>query len=128
MLEGLLGADLVGFHTAAYMRHFASSLLRLLGIAAEVDRVRVGEREIRMGVFPMGIDAKGFAALGAERDVIEEAERLRGEDGCRILVGIDRLDYTKGIPRRLLAFDALLAGASRAAREGAARPGRRAVA
>jgi trehalose 6-phosphate synthase/phosphatase len=54
LLEGLLGADLVGFHTAAYMRHFAPSRLRILGIAADVDRVRFDGREVRLGVLPDG--------------------------------------------------------------------------
>ena len=63
LLEGLLGADLVGFHTAAYMRHFASSLLRILGVASDVDRVRWATREIRLGVFPMGIDPDAIASL-----------------------------------------------------------------
>ena len=108
LLEGLLGADLVGFHTPAYMRHFASASLRSLGLAADVDRVRVGRREVRLGVFPMGIDAGRFAVIADKPEIAAEARSLRGADGCAILVGIDRLDYTKGIPRRLLAFEKLL--------------------
>jgi trehalose 6-phosphate synthase/phosphatase len=108
ILEGLLGADLVGFHTASYMRAFASSLLLVLGLSANVDRVRYGQREVRLGVFPMGIDAEGFAALASRPEVAGEAASLRGADGCALVVGIDRLDYTKGIPRRLLAFEQLL--------------------
>src|SRR5690606_15218682 len=108
ILEGLLGADLVGFHTASYLRAFASSLLLVLGIAANVDRVRVGPREVRLGAFPMGVDAGSFAALAARDDVAARVAELRGGDDCALLVGIDRLDYTKGIPRRLLAFEKLL--------------------
>ncbi len=108
LLEGLLGADLVGFHTAAYMRHFGASLLRILGIAPDVDRAQVGERTIHLGVFPMGIDAEHFARRAADPDVASEVRALRGAGDCAILLAIDRLDYTKGIPRRLLAFDTLL--------------------
>ncbi len=108
LLEGLLGADLVGFHTAAYMRHFASALLRTFGIAADVDRVHVDQREVLLGAFPMGVDAGRLAAIADTPEVAAEATALRGTDGCAILVGIDRLDYTKGIPRRLLAFEKLL--------------------
>ncbi|MEO8602783.1 MAG: bifunctional alpha,alpha-trehalose-phosphate synthase (UDP-forming)/trehalose-phosphatase [bacterium] len=108
LLEGLLGADLVGFHTAAYMRHFASSLLRILGLPTDVDRVLAGDRQVHLGVFPMGIDAARFAALGDDAGVAREAAELRGSDGCQTLVAIDRLDYTKGLPRRLLAFEKLL--------------------
>src|SRR6059058_2167106 len=108
LLEGMLGADLVGFHTAAYMRHFASSLLRILGIAVDVDRAQLGERTVRLGVFPMGIDAARFARVAADPEVAREVSALRGSGDCAVLLAIDRLDYTKGIPRRLLAFDRLL--------------------
>jgi trehalose 6-phosphate synthase/phosphatase len=108
LLRGLLGADLVGFHTAAYARHFLTSLLRLLGLAAHVDRVQVGDREVTIGVFPMGVAADQWGDLAGASEVAQAMERLRGSDGCRLLVGIDRLDYTKGIPRRLLAFERLL--------------------
>ncbi len=107
LLEGLVGADLVGFHTAAYVRHFASSALRLLGATTEVDRLRWRGREVRLGAFPMGIDAAAFDALARTEEVLALAERHRA-NGARLVVGVDRLDYTKGIPQRLLAFEALL--------------------
>ena len=107
LLEGLLGADLVGFHTAAYVRHFASSALRLLGATTEVDRLRWRGREIRIGAFPMGVDAAAFDALARKDEVLAHAAEHRFGD-ARLVLGVDRLDYTKGIPQRLLAFDALL--------------------
>jgi trehalose 6-phosphate synthase/phosphatase len=108
LLEGLLGADLIGFHTAAYMRHFSASVLRLLGVGTDVDRLTWSHRTVRLGIFPMGVDTAALARLAEEASVIREAEALRSGEDLRILVGIDRLDYTKGIPRRLLAFEALL--------------------
>ncbi|HLK10017.1 MAG TPA: bifunctional alpha,alpha-trehalose-phosphate synthase (UDP-forming)/trehalose-phosphatase [Candidatus Binatia bacterium] len=108
LLEGVLGADLIGFHTAAYMRHFASSLLRVLGLATDVDRVEIEGRTVRLGVFPMGIDPARFAALAEDARVAAEVRALRAPGDAALLVGIDRLDYTKGIPRRLLAFEVLL--------------------
>ncbi|MDQ2670627.1 MAG: bifunctional alpha,alpha-trehalose-phosphate synthase (UDP-forming)/trehalose-phosphatase [Gemmatimonadota bacterium] len=108
VLEGLLGADLVGFHTASYLRHFASSLMHLLGLTPVIDRVQVGEREVRLGAFPMGIDFETFEAVARKPEVEEEVKALRGDGDVQLLVGIDRLDYTKGIPRRLLAFERLL--------------------
>ncbi len=107
LLRGLLGADLLGFHTATFVRHFASSALRLLGAATEVDHIRWERREVRLGVFPMGIDAAAFSELAESEEVAKLVEEHR-QDGSLLLVGIDRLDYTKGIARRLLAFETLL--------------------
>src|SRR4051794_732909 len=108
LLSGLLGADLVGFHTPAYLRHFAASLTQLLGLTVDIDRVQLSDREVRLGVFPMGIDAESFGALARDPATIADAENLRGADDLKLLVGVDRLDYTKGIPRRLLAFERML--------------------
>ena len=110
LLLGLLGADLLGFHTFAYLRHFVASLLHVDGIETEIDRVRVKDREVRLGVFPMGIDTPRFSALAREPDVVADVAAIRSEaGGRRILLGVDRLDYTKGIPRRLHAIELLLA-------------------
>ncbi len=109
LLEGLLGADLVGFHTASYMRNFASSVLHVLGAGADVDRIAWQGRAAGLGVFPMGVDAHAYQRLGESPEVRALADEFRGASGEQVLVGIDRLDYTKGIPRRLLAYERLLA-------------------
>ena len=109
VLDGLLGADLIGFHTFAYLRHFVASLLHVEGVETDIDRVRVGDREVMLGAFPMGIDAASFIALAQDPGIVAEAEAIRAAaDGRKILLGIDRLDYTKGIPRRLQAIERLL--------------------
>jgi trehalose 6-phosphate synthase/phosphatase len=108
LLQGLLGADLVGFHTPAYLRHFAASLTQILGLTVDIDRVHLTDREVRLGVFPMGIDAKNFAALAEDPKVNTESKALRGDGSVKLLVGVDRLDYTKGIPRRLLSYERML--------------------
>jgi trehalose 6-phosphate synthase/phosphatase len=109
ILEGLLGADLVGFHTQAYARHFGDSLVRVLGLDSQAGEVRLQERIVRFGAFPMGVDARGFDALAQTPPVERAARRFRGPAAVeKVVVGIDRLDYTKGIPRRLLAFERLL--------------------
>ncbi|MBF5046587.1 bifunctional alpha,alpha-trehalose-phosphate synthase (UDP-forming)/trehalose-phosphatase [Aggregicoccus sp. 17bor-14] len=109
LLRGLLGADLIGFHTLAYVRHFASALLRILGAELSVDRVAYEGREVRLGAFPMGIDAQSFESLSQDPAVQEEARSHREHAGDqRLVLGIDRLDYTKGIPRRMLAVQRLL--------------------
>ncbi len=114
ILEGLLGADVLGFHTASYRRHFADSVSLLLGHRVarssrpdDAHDLRVGERGVRLVVAPMGVDAAGIAETAGSRAVKAEAATLR-QPGTRLLLGIDRLDYTKGIPRRMLAFERLL--------------------
>jgi trehalose 6-phosphate synthase/phosphatase len=108
VLRGLLGADLVGFHTPSYARHFASSLQRVLGLEAGVDRVRVGARDVCFGSYPMGVDARDFEQAARSPTVVARAAEIRGGQDRRLLVGIDRLDYTKGIRRRLASYEKLL--------------------
>ncbi|EYF06907.1 bifunctional alpha,alpha-trehalose-phosphate synthase (UDP-forming)/trehalose-phosphatase [Chondromyces apiculatus] len=109
ILTGLLGADLIGFHTFAYLDLFTRSLMRLLGVEAEVDRVRYAGRNLRLGVFPMGIDAARFSSVSSSPEIIAASAAIRERIApLRILLGVDRMDYTKGIPRRFLAFERLL--------------------
>ena len=109
VLRGLLGADLVGFHTFNDQRHFAASLLSVLGFDAELDRVDVEGRSVRIGVFPMGIDAAGFAERARDPAVVEASRALRRAHGAeKLVLGVDRLDYTKGITRKFLAVERLL--------------------
>jgi trehalose 6-phosphate synthase/phosphatase len=109
LLAGVLGADVIGFHTFSYMRHFLKSLVHVSGVEANIDRVRVGEREVHVGAFPMGVDAAGFGALARDPEVLARIDDIRKDaGGRRILLGVDRLDYTKGIPQRLEAIAQLL--------------------
>ena len=109
VLNGLLGADLLGFHTFAYLRHFVTSLLHVNGAEVDIDRVHTAGREVQLGVFPMGIDSAEFSNLAADPTVVARIEAIRRDaGGRRIVLGIDRLDYTKGIPRRLEAIECLL--------------------
>ncbi|MGH7471027.1 MAG: bifunctional alpha,alpha-trehalose-phosphate synthase (UDP-forming)/trehalose-phosphatase [Longimicrobiales bacterium] len=108
LLEGLLGADLIGFHTESYRRHCATTLARLLGVGVQPDGVQCDDRRIRLGVFPMGVDTRALAQRAKDSDIGALTADLRRDFPGKLLVGIDRLDYTKGIPRRLLAFEELL--------------------
>jgi trehalose 6-phosphate synthase/phosphatase len=109
ILEGILGADLVGFHTYGYLRHFAKSIVRSVDASFAFDQVSYEGRNIRLGVFPMGIDVASFEKLVGDQDVMEQVRGMRAQAaGQRILLGVDRLDYTKGIQRRLLAMERLL--------------------
>lgn len=106
ILEGLLGADLIGFHTYDYERHFLESVRRLTGHRMSLRRITVGDRVARSGTFPMGIDYARYASavsLPAVQSLTEEFRRTVGDR--RVILSVDRLDYTKGIPQRLRAFN-----------------------
>jgi trehalose 6-phosphate synthase/phosphatase len=109
ILEGLLGADLLGFHTYSYAQHFSAAVAELSGAEPDDHGVWVAERRVRFGVFPMGVDARRFQQLAASTEVEADVAELKTQAGGRtILLGVDRLDYTKGIERRLIAFEELL--------------------
>src|SRR5690606_39037607 len=108
VLEGLLGADLVGFHTSSYADHFKSAARDLLGVKWKEPNLLVDGREVRLGVYPIGIDAERFESLARRHSVRVEADALRRGPEMQVIAGVDRLDYTKGITRRLLGFERLL--------------------
>ncbi len=109
ILEGLLGADLVGFHTYDYVRHFLSSVRRLLGYEHTLGQVQTLRSLVKTDVFPMGIDYEKYANAYREPKVEREIERVRKKlGGHKVIISIDRLDYTKGILQRLEAFDHFL--------------------
>ena len=110
VLRGLLGADLLAFQTFADLQHLRSSLLRVLGNDSRMDRVVSSGRVTRLEALPIGIAPDEFAGL--LRDNAETAEALARYrerfQGRRVLLAVDRLDYTKGLPQRLKAFRRLL--------------------
>jgi trehalose 6-phosphate synthase/phosphatase len=108
LLEGLLGADLLGFHTQAYVNHFLSAVGTILGIKTQASAVRLRGRIARARAFPMGIDAATWEDRARSTPVAKEVVTLIQDAGTRkIVVGIDRLDYTKGLPRRIAAIERL---------------------
>jgi trehalose 6-phosphate synthase/phosphatase len=111
ILEGLLGADVIGFHTHTYARHFQSSLLRILGIDSYAQHLNYAGRTIKVGAFPLGIDVNQITTnlASATCELATALTRMKNEGNVQtIMLSIDRLDYTKGLPRRLLAFEKLL--------------------
>ncbi|OGC02226.1 bifunctional alpha,alpha-trehalose-phosphate synthase (UDP-forming)/trehalose-phosphatase [candidate division KSB1 bacterium RBG_16_48_16] len=109
VLEGILGADLVGFHTYDYARHFLSSIMRLLGLEQKMGAVATQDRIIRVDTFPMGIDFQKFARGSSRKHVKAQVSRYEKMKGHRkIILSLDRLDYSKGILQRLTAFDLFL--------------------
>lgn len=109
LLYGMLGADLLGFHTFDDVRHFVSSATRLTATNNNSNRLEVDGRTIFAEPFPMGIDARRFAELSGEAEVRQRVEELKHSfGGRRIILSIDRLDYSKGILQRLEAFELFL--------------------
>jgi len=109
VLEGLLGADLIGFHTYDYIRHFLNSVRRLLGYDNTFSQISCHNRILKADVFPMGIDYKRFSEVGLMPEVQKEEKSIRRKTGNRsLIIAIERLDYTKGIIQRLEAFDLFL--------------------
>lgn len=110
LLNGLLGADLLAFHAYEYVSNFRKSCLRVLGLDSEAEYVRTRARKVRLSVLPIGVDPEEVRELSRTDDAIHEFETLRQSyAGKKIILGIDRLDYTKGIPEKLLAYEDLLA-------------------
>jgi trehalose 6-phosphate synthase/phosphatase len=109
VLQGLLGSDLVGFHTYSYVRHFLSSVRRILGYEHSLGNIYSKNRIIKVDAFPMGIDHTEFENAARDSKIQEEADIISKRAGRRkIILSIDRLDYTKGILQRLEAFDLFL--------------------
>ena len=110
LLRGMLGADLVGFQRPQAAHNVAQLAAKLLGAQATDDQITVDGRVVRTGAFPVSIDVSEMQALAARPDVVDHAEQLRADLGQprRVLLSVDRLDYTKGIEHRLTAYSELL--------------------
>src|SRR5690554_2556544 len=109
ILGGMVGADLIGFHTYDDMRHFLSAAGRLLGMRDESGYLQADNRLINVDAFPMGIDYEKFSEAANSPQTLEHVEKFKRILGDQqLLITIDRLDYSKGIPQRIKVFDAFL--------------------
>ncbi|MEA5129965.1 MAG: bifunctional alpha,alpha-trehalose-phosphate synthase (UDP-forming)/trehalose-phosphatase [Proteiniphilum sp.] len=109
VLEGLLGADLIGFHTHDYMRHFISAIYRVLDLNCTLDEINLQDRTVHVDAFPMGINYEQFHNAPTLPEVREKSEMLREELGdTTVILSVDRLDYSKGILHRLQGFKQFL--------------------
>ncbi len=114
LLQGLLGADLVAFQTHGHLQQFRSALLRVLGIESKVTELAVDARPVRLEALPIGIAPDEYADLLSKDEATARyhAELITRYTGRRVLLAVDRLDYTKGIPERLRAYALLLRSSS----------------
>jgi trehalose 6-phosphate synthase/phosphatase len=111
LLMGMLGSDLIGFHCDSYVTHFLNSCGRVLGAQIDHDRgeVHFEGRTSRVASFPLGIPVDYFEDLAASSRTQQKTSRIRrGLRSEVVILGVDRLDYTKGILERLLGFERFL--------------------
>ena len=110
ILKGLLGADQIGFHTYGYMRHFLSAVYRISGVEHNFGKLAVDNRVVNVDVFPMGIEYDKYAfpeRLLKGENIASKVSNFLSKNR-KLIISIDRLDYTKGIPNRLRAFQQFL--------------------
>ncbi len=109
LLEGLLGSDLVGFHTHDYTQHFLRCIQRILGRDHTLGQIAAGDRLVQCDTFPMGIDYERYHSAACGSEVRDQAAALRASFGDRtLIVSVDRLDYSKGVITRLHGFERFL--------------------
>ena len=118
LLQGILGADQIGFHTYDYERHFLSSVKRILKYDVKFNRVEMGTREVVVDTFSMGIDYQKFNSAAKKRLVEKKSKKSelkkqldyhkKTSSGGKLILSIDRLDYTKGVVNRIKAFEIFL--------------------
>ncbi|WWC85473.1 alpha,alpha-trehalose-phosphate synthase [UDP-forming] 1 [Kwoniella dendrophila CBS 6074] len=109
ILLGVLQCDLIGFHTYDYARHFLSSCTRILGLQTQPNGIEFEGRYAQVGTYPIGIEPMQFVE-GLQQEKVQN--RLKALEtrfqGCKVIIGVDRLDYIKGIPQKLHALEVFL--------------------
>ncbi len=109
IIDGLLGANLIGFHTYDYVRHFINSVVRTTGFESERGVIMLDERTVVVDAFPIGIDYKKFTETLESPETKKEIKILQDHyKDTQIILSVDRLDYSKGIIKRLEAFEQFL--------------------
>jgi trehalose 6-phosphate synthase/phosphatase len=109
LLQGLLGADLVAFQTHGHLQQFRSALRRVLGVESRITEVAVGSRAVRLEALPIGIAPEEYTGLlESEETTANYSDWVSRYRGRKVLLAVDRLDYTKGVPERLRAYAKLL--------------------
>ena len=109
ILKGVLSCDLLGFHTYDYARHFLSSVQRVLNINTLPNGVEYQGKFVNVAAFPIGIDVDTFTEGLKKESVQTRIQQLKETfKGCKIIVGVDRLDYIKGVPQKLHAMEVFL--------------------
>jgi trehalose 6-phosphate synthase/phosphatase len=114
LVAGMLGANRIGFHAFGYLRHFCSTVQRLLGIETDLTHIRTEGYDSALGVYPIGINAPKFEETLDSEEFHHRREEFRlAHENKRLVVSVERMDYTKGILHRLEAIDNFLAGSDK---------------
>jgi trehalose 6-phosphate synthase/phosphatase len=114
LLQGLLGADLIGFHTSGYLRHFRGTVLRILGLESEINTILTESHNVAIGVFPISIPVEKFLEEMRSAEFHSNLAKYRKiYADKKVVLGVERLDYSKGVPRRLDAIKRFLADSGR---------------
>lgn len=109
ILESLLCADLVGFHDFSYLRHFASAVYNILGIHSSLLSIESQNHVTKLGIFPVSIDTQDFINSANSEKTKKAIKKNHLDDkNLRVILGVDRLDYTKGLIYKLQAFEEFL--------------------
>ncbi|MEO1856337.1 MAG: bifunctional alpha,alpha-trehalose-phosphate synthase (UDP-forming)/trehalose-phosphatase [Rubritalea sp.] len=105
LLNGLLGCDLIGFQTYNYLRHFISALIRILGVEADMDGLWQKNRHIQLGVYPIGHNSEAFQDAAKSDNYIKmHSEHAKHLGSGKLILSVERLDYTKGLPQKITAI------------------------
>jgi trehalose 6-phosphate synthase/phosphatase len=109
LLQGMLAADYIGFQTKDYAKHFTSTCLRVLGLSTDRDNISYQGKKVRIGVHPIGMNIKSFEEILSKPKYCSYIQEIKERYQTHLVIlGIERLDYTKGIFFKLKAFEKLL--------------------
>jgi trehalose 6-phosphate synthase/phosphatase len=109
IVNGLLGADMIGFHTHEYVQHFLKTVQMVSGFDHQFRTIFLTDRLVKVDLFPLGIDFDKFHGATKLPEVVKQREAIRSNFGeKKIIFSVDRLDYTKGITHRLSGFERFL--------------------
>jgi len=109
VLEGLLGADLIGFQTYSFARHFLQTCSRILSVESSPKGIQLENTAVNVGIFPIGIDTQSLSVKRQDPEVAQWVSELREKySGLKLIVARDKLDYIKGVRQKMLAFERFL--------------------
>lgn len=109
ILQGLLGSDLIGFHTNTYVQYFLQSVNQILGYDNSLRTIHTPDRSVTVDTFPISIDFERFHEASIQNEIFAERNKIKKRlNNCKLIISIDRLDYTKGLISRLEGFATFL--------------------